>query len=381
MVTLTRTNLFFTAIFLLGLIPLISINTALAQSNIDDHKMVSEVHGEVTQYKLPWGNTDQQPGSTHELIFSPNGGKYAWVTGQNYDKLARVNIKTAMVNVFNMPKGSGPHGVTFNDNGDLWVSLEFAGLIVQIDTNTGRIIKQIDVHMTLKDSTIAINPAPHAIEFAADGKTIWFTGKRTSSVGKIDSNGAVSHYPLLSLGAMPIYLLAAADGSMWGTLLASNKILHVTNEGAVTEYTIPSYNSRPIAIVQAPDQQSVWFSQEASHKVARIDMSGNISEYRVAKTQDNMLLAGLVFDNDGNLWTQSYVDQSNPYNATPTGHDYIIKLSNDILNAPSHNMTSVITHFYQVPSKKSVFHRIKLGSDGNIWFTQLAQDSIGKIIP
>ncbi|MEM5527259.1 hypothetical protein WN093_00380 [Gammaproteobacteria bacterium AS21] len=381
MAPLTSKNHFFTAIVLLGLTLLTSIDATLAQSSIDGDIMVSKVQGKVTQYKLPWGNTDQQFGSTHELIFNPNGGKYAWVTGQNYDKLARVNIATGTVNTFSMPKGSGPHGVTFNENGDLWVSLEFAGLIVQIDTNNGRIIKQIDVHMALKNSAIPINPAPHAIEFAADGKTIWFTGKRTSSVGKIDSHGAVSHYPLLSLGAVPIYLLAAADGSMWGTLLASNKILHVTNQGAVTEYTIASYNSRPIAIVQAPDQQSIWFSQEASHKVAKIDSSGNISEYRVPKTQDNMLLAGLAFDHDGNLWTQSYVDQNNPYHATPTGHDYIIKLSNDILSAPANDMTSVITRFYQVPSKKSVFHRIKLGTDGNIWFTQLAQDNIGKVIP
>ena len=167
---------------------------------------------------------------------------------------------------------------------------------------------------------------------------------------------------------------------MWGTELAASKILKVTNEGVVTEYNIPSYNSRPIAIIQSPDKKSIWFSQEASHKVGKIDMQGNITEYPVPKVQSNMLLAGLAFDRNGNLWTQNYIDQSDPYNAYPSGSDYIIKLSKDILTAADNDVSNVAVSFYQVPTKQTVFHRIKVGSDGNIWFTELAQDQVGKVM-
>lgn len=350
----------------------------IAQAKDNSNKMPTETKGQVTEYTLPWAS-GAGGGSTHELIFNPKGGKFAWVTGQNYDMLAKVDTETGSVETFNMPKGSGPHGVAFSGNGDFWVSLEFAGLVVRIDKSSGEILEQIDVHMKVEGSRTLINPAPHAIEFADDGKTIWFTGKRTSTVGKINSHKKVKHYALPSLGAVPIYLVAGADGSMWGTELASNKILKVTKKGVVREYTIPSYNSRPIAVVQSPDKKSIWFSQESAHKVGKIDMRGNISEYSVPKSQDNMLLAGLAFDSDGNLWTQSYVDQSNPYKVYPAGSDYIIKLGKNILAAPAGDLSNVAVSFYQVPTKGTVFHRIKEGRNGDVWFTELAQDKIGKV--
>lgn len=334
--------------------------------------MPTKVQGQVTEYRLPWANPNTA--STHELIFNPQGGKYAWVTGQDYDMLAKINIETGSVETYKMPTGSGPHGVAFNDNGDFWVSLEFAGLVVKIDPANGKILEKIDVSIKIEDSKNHINPAPHAIEFAANGKTIWFTGKRTSTVGKISENGKVSHYQLPSLGAVPIYLVAGADGSMWGTELATSKILKVTNEGVVSEYNIPSSSSRPIAIIQAPDKKSFWFSQEASHKVGKIDLQGNITEYPVPQVNSNMLLAGLAFDGNGNLWTQSYTAQSDSFKDYSSGSDYIIKLSRDILTAPANNITNVVVSFYPVPTERAIFHRIKLGSDGNIWFTELGQD-------
>jgi virginiamycin B lyase len=45
---------------------------------------------------------------------------------------------------FEMPEGSGPHGIVFDAKGQLWVSLEFAGEIVRLDT-AGTIVQTIDV--------------------------------------------------------------------------------------------------------------------------------------------------------------------------------------------------------------------------------------------
>ena len=35
---------------------------------------------------------------------------------------------------------------------------------------------------------------------------------------------------------------------------------------------------------------------------------------------------------------------------------------------------------YQVPSRNTVFHRIALGSDGNMYFTELATDNAGRLL-
>ena len=121
--------------------------------------------------------------------------------------------------------------------------------------------------------------------------------------------------------------------------------------GHVTEIPITpkAANRKPIAIKPAPvingkPMPYMWFSCEAGHSVARIDIdqvqelvekkrkaqkakelpAGDdgrcmcskslysagtfnkaVLEFDVPMTQPNMKLAGLAFDKDGNMWTQS----------------------------------------------------------------------------
>jgi len=53
----------------------------------------------------------------------------------------------------------------------------------------------------------------------AYGATIWFTGKRTSTIGKIDVNKQVTHFQLDTLAALPVFLSAGPDGGIWGTII------------------------------------------------------------------------------------------------------------------------------------------------------------------
>lgn len=334
---------------------------------------IKQIDGAVTEYTIPWPTNAGS--STHELIVDANNNDYLWVTGQNFDSLARVAVKTGSIDVFAMPKGSGPHGVTFDADGNFWVSFEFTGEVARISPG-GEVLETIDVCLHTKGSPTPINTNPHAIAMGPDGKTIWFTGKKTSTVGKINPDRSVEHFQLNSVGAVPIYLVAGPDGNMWGTELLANKILRVTNDGEVTEFPIPTVNSRPIAIVLSPDGKSIWFSEEAGHKIARIDTEGRITEYPVPKTQDNMILASLTFDSAGNLWTQSYVDQSNPL---PEGPDYIVKLDHTVLTRASGGISDINIRFYEVPTHNSVFHRITQGPRGNIWFTELKADKLGEL--
>lgn len=39
----------------------------------------------------------------------------------------------------------------------------------------------------------------------AYGATIWLTGKRTSTIGKIDVNKQVTHFQLDTLAALPVF--------------------------------------------------------------------------------------------------------------------------------------------------------------------------------
>jgi len=313
-------------------------------------------------------------GSTHEITFDALGGETLWVTGQNDDAVVQVALDGAMT-FHEMPAGSGPHGIEFDAQSRIWLTLEFLGEIVRLDAQ-GDIVERFDVRLECGTCEAPLNPHPHGLGIGPDGETVWYTGKSTDTLGRIDPDGTVETFPLHTVGSVPIYIRSGPDGNMWFTELVGNAIGRITSDGQVTEFPIPTSASRPIAIVPDPDGPYMWFTEEAGNKVGRIDMEGNIIEYPVPKTQDNVILAGLAFDSHGNLWLQQYVDGARPF---PAGADHIVRIDRAILTAQAPDISRVPFTFYQAPTPGTVMHRVIEGPDGNMWFTELAADRIGRL--
>ncbi|CAN5428019.1 N/A [soil metagenome] len=326
--------------------------------------------GIITEYSLNWPGGLK--GSTHELVINE---RFIFVTGQNMHQVAKFNYKGELLTYFNMPEGSGPHGLLIDKKGRLWVSLEFHGKVVRLNDD-GHIVEEIDVQLYAEGAAKPINTAPHGIGLDADGETIWFTGKRTSTIGKINPDWTVEHFPLGTLAALPIFLSAGPDGGIWGTELFGNCILNMSATGALNEYKIPTLNSRPIAVIPDPSAKCMWFTEEAGVKIGKIDMHGKITEYPVPALQKNDILASLAFDHEENLWVQVYVDTNNP---TPQGYDYIIRFDKSIRLLTGNDLSGVPFTTHTIPSKMSMMHRIRMDYDGNIWFTEMMTDKLGKI--
>jgi virginiamycin B lyase len=337
------------------------------------HETSKEIktNGNLTDYPLNWPS--DQSASTHELVINK---QFIFVTGQKMDMVAKVDYNGTIHDYYQMPKGSGPHGLLIDNDDHLWVSLEFQGSVVQLDRE-GKIVQEVDVNMNIEGSENTINPAPHGIALDASGEYIWFTGKRTSTIGKFDlKTKTVEHFQLENLAALPIFLHAGSDNTLWGTELLSNAILKVNSDGAINEYDIPTKNSRPIGIIPDPTNSSMWFTQEAGMNIARIDMDGTITEYPVPALQKNDILASLSFDRDHNLWVQVYVDHNDP---DPTGPDYLIKFDKSILTATGDAAYEVPYSIHVVPSRNTMMHRIRMDDDGNLWYTEMMTDTLGVI--
>jgi virginiamycin B lyase len=321
----------------------------------------------------------EHKGTTHELVFAKDD-RSIWITGGPYDRVARVTLD-GQATFFPTGKGSHPHGIVVDPEGQVWVTLEGTGLVVRLDAD-GNINKEIDVQLRVAERSKPINTSPHGLALDADRKTLWFTGKQTNTVGKVHPDGRVEHFELGNVGAVPIYLSAGPDGAMWCTELVGNAIARITTEGNVEEYPIPTGNSRPIAILPSPDRRFMWFSEEAGNKVARVDMrpgidkKKRITEYPVPLSQKNVILGGLAFDTNGNLWTQSYVNLADP---CPDGGDYIIRIDKTIHDAPPGDISNIPVTYFKVPSTRTVMHRILQGPDRNIWFTELNADQLGRL--
>lgn len=317
-------------------------------------------------------------GSTHEI--EPHDGAY-WITGQNHDSLVRVTPTPGgapSTTRFALPAGSGPHGIGFDSQGRLWLTLEYVGCIVALEGN--KVVAAHDVSLGCADCAppARINSRPHGLGIGPDGSTIWFTGKATGTVGRIAADGALSVFPLPTAGSTPIYIKAGPDGAMWVTELTGNQIARVDGEGKVTEYPIPTPYSRPIAIVPDPKAAAMWFSEEAGSNVARIGMDGRIVEYAVPREHPNQILAGLAFDQDGNLWVQQYVDHNRP---APAGIDRIVRIDKAGLAGGPDGLKAEHFTFYPVPTRDTVMHRIVAGPGGILWFTEMNADKIGRLDP
>lgn len=348
-----------------------------------DHCEPAAATSQVVEFPLAWPGAAMHHegpachptagGSTHEIVFDPKDGTHCWVSGQNYDCLARIALDGSAT-YHPMPAGSLPHGLSYDPQGRLWVTFEGLGELARIEEDGG-IAERIDVRLYPPGAQAPFNPRPHGLRVASDG-ALWFTGKLSNSVGRV-ANGAVEHIQLPTIGAVPIYAAEGPDGAMWCTELTGNMIARVTATAAPVEYPIPTANSRPIAIALSPDGESMWFSQEAGGKVARIGMDGTITEWAVPLTDRNAILAALTFDTQGALWTQMYV--SPPVGQEPTANDYIVRLGPELLSAAPGDLSGVPVSYFKAPSKGTGMHRVVQGPDGNIWFTELAINRVGRV--
>jgi len=344
---------------------------------MDMHDMGHDTSGPVTtgiitEYPLNWPGTIK--GSTHELIIDE---EHIFVSGQKMGYVAKLDYQGNVLNHFKMPGDSWPHGILLDKHNRLWLSLEDFGLVVRLDKKTGEIEQEIDVKIHAAGAAKPINTAPHGIGLDADGETIWFTGKRTSTLGKINPDGSVEHFQLPTYGAIPIFLAAGPDKGIWGTELQGNNILHRSVDGALKEYNIKSNNPWPIGIVQDPvTHDAMWFTQPNTMQIGRITMDGKITQIGIPALRLTDYLGSLVFDRENNLWVQVYVSDSD---TTGSGFDYLVKYHHDSLFAPAGKTVPLNYTIYPLPRRQSMLHRIKVDYNGNIWFTEMMSDRIGKV--
>ncbi len=315
-------------------------------------------------------------GSTHEITFD----QYAehpddlWITDQNSDSLVKMALDGSYV-VFPMPAGSGPHGSAFDKHGQLWLTLQFSHELVQVD-DEGVIQQTFDLTKACTECGDR-KPGPHGLAFGPDGETLWFAAKDGGYIGLVRPDGSMEAYPLPDPTDLPIYVAPGPDGNMWFTEYHGSRIGKITPDGVITEYDTPTPNSGPISIHNGPDSEFMWFSEEYGNRIARVNVNdGTITEFEIPRSQPNMVLAALEFDAAGNLWLQQWVDPANP---EPAGPDSILRVAASFFDDPTSPVPAEEITIIEVPSRNTGMHRVIVGPDGNVWFTELNLNIVGRI--
>jgi len=198
----------------------------------------------------------------------------------------------------------------------------------------------------------------------------------------------------------PQWIAAGSDGNMWFTESPGNKVARIQLTGVVTEFTIPTANANPQGIIGASDG-NLWFTEYASSKIGRLTTSGTFIENGTLFGGDGPQL--LVDRGDGNVWYTGLTGDHIGYQGISSGVSGETTLPTagaqpyGIATAPDNNLyitqsasgadgiARINNLFGTVTSVAlpSGTHPLQIvrGPDGNLWFTENGTNLIGRLSP
>lgn len=250
--------------------------------------------------------------------------------------------------------GVGPadEEITVAPDGNVWFMLT-AGAIGCV-TSDGQItelpVPLASPHLAMTEDMIA----------QGAGGTLWFTETNNGMSGLfgcLTPAGTIEQFALPS-GHYALGITPGGDGNEWITE-STGQIGSITPDGALTETSLPAGDVGG-GIVTGADG-AIWFTvyAAAGSKVGRLDSAGALTEFPLSAAIADRIAAAP----DGDLWI---TERSS--GGAPDG-----KIA---------RMTSrgIVTEF-TVPSGSDGPADLTVGADGNIWFTEWANDRIGRLAP
>lgn len=316
--------------------------------------------GTLEAFLLP--AADRQP---RRIVAGPDGA--VWFTENGH--LGRIT-PAGQITEYPLPSGATPSGLAVGPDGNLWftvVDTQAAGWIGRLNPRGGAVTE-----FALPDGGAPTGP----IATGPDGH-VWFIaavpGGQTGAIGNITPSGHITTFSL-KIPQPPTDLAAGPDGNLWFTGLQSGQgaIGSISPSGVVTwfplphpllsepNFTVPNLlRSAPSLITAGPDG-NLWFTvgSGATWFIGRITPKGVASEFALGNDQPTGLTAGP----DGNLWFVS--------DAAISGGDHQIGRVSPL----------GVVAWFAVPSGVSL-DDIALGSDGSLWGTDTARDTILRITP
>jgi virginiamycin B lyase len=208
------------------------------------------------------------------------------------------------------------------------------------------------------------NSGPSGIAPGPDGN-VWFTENRGHRFGRITPAGKIDDFSTgsgISADALPTDITVGPDGNLWFTEEAPSRIarLDVTGPGGpqATEFTAGlTPGAQPEGITAGPDG-NLWFTEFVGNRIGRITPTGVVTEFALAAgTRPLDIAAGP----NNFLWFTTLRTPTNP----------VVRM----------NVTGTPTEFTQGITPSSQPARIIRGPDGNMWFSEQAANTIGRITP
>ncbi len=249
--------------------------------------------------------------------------------------------------------GIGPaaEGITVTPDGNVWFMV--TGGAIGCVTSGGQIT---ELPVPLASPNLAMSEDMIA---QGGGGNLWFTesNNETGFLGRLTPEGTIAQFALPS-GHYASGIAAGPDGNEWITE-STGQIGTITPDGALTEISLPAGETGG-GIVTGADG-ALWFTvyAAAESRVGRLDSAGGLTEFPLSAAIADYIAAAP----DGDLWI---TERSS--GGAPDGK---------IARMTSSGIATELT----VPSGSDGPADLTVGADGSVWFTEWANDRIGRLAP
>ncbi len=185
---------------------------------------------------------------------------------------------------------------------------------------------------------------------------MWFTEENANRIGLVADEGRFSEFPV-NRPAQAI--VAGPDGNLWFT--SSRFLSRMTPGGVVTDFPI---SGRGWGITVGPDHD-IWFTElqiNGSYGIlGHATVAGQITEVLIGAWAES-----IASGPDGNFWLPDW---------TEVGNDAIVRVTSSGKETRYGLPGGLNTPGDVGPAAVAV------GSDGNIWFTEVRTPQIGRVTP
>ncbi|MGH7685592.1 MAG: virginiamycin B lyase family protein [Candidatus Dormibacteria bacterium] len=316
--------------------------------------------------------------------------------------------------------------ITTGADGNLWFteSSDFGVCTCSTGGHIGRI--DIATHALTEFPIPTAYNKPYAIATGADGN-VWFT-EDGSKIGRVTPAGVITEFTMPTQQGLADDIAPGPDGNMWFPESLSDKIASITPSGDITEWQLPS-GAGPEGLVTGPDH-NLWIVESGSNNIARLNVKTHaLTEFPIPTAQsDSQLITvgpdGALYFTEalnaidahgaiGRITTDGTVSEFNvPTPRRPFDEPFTIisgpgsqlwfteEIGSEIVSmtvptgvggTAETGTTSSISRSphqpppfteYALPEQTDVApFAMTTASDGNVWFTELNNNAIGRLQP
>jgi virginiamycin B lyase len=282
-----------------------------------------------------------------------------------------------------------PFGVSAGSDGLVWFS-------------HGDSIGRITLGGAVKEYPVPTQNAGTGWLHLGPDRAVWFAERAGNKIGRVTVDGQVTEYAIPSIATSPTCppgpstlpqgIATGSDGAVWFTEECGNRIARLTLSGQITEYLVPTHDSHPLGITAGPDG-ALWFVEKAAAKIGRITTSGEITEFPLTP---GTLPQRITVGPDGALWFSElrankigrittagqYAEYPAPggpvgITAGPDGALWFVEFNGNKIARM--NTAGQVTDEYSIPTPNSGALQIALGPDAALWFTETSINQLGRL--